>query len=284
MTRSCLRSLMGAGLSSLTVIVDNGSGTGEGERLAEEFGVASVSLPTNGGVPAGYNAAIRWALEHGATHVLLANNDLEFTDPDTMARLLALAAPDVAAVGPVIRNADGSIGSAGTSIRRWVGHAQRRRRPKGTRPYAVDALDGSCLLVSIEAACRVGGLAPEYFLYWEETDWCERARKAGFQLLVDPTTSVTHLGRASGDLGQTRRYALRNSLLFVRRHARGAQAVSATAAWLFGRAPIFVVRRLWEGAGPRTVLADLAWAIGWHLRDARRRGWMLQPIGPPLCP
>lgn len=283
-TRSCLRSLLGDGAwSGPTVVIDNGSGTGEGERLAKEFGVAFVSLPTNGGVPSGYNAAIRWAVDHGATHVLLVNNDVEFLDRSTMTRLAALAAPNVAAVGPIIRTRDGTIWSAGTRIRRWIGHAERMRQPRGAEPYSVDALDGSCLLVSVEAACRIGGLAPEYFLYWEETDWCERARKAGLQLLVDPATSVTHLGGGSGDLRQTRRYALRNSLLFIRRNTHGVAGLTAAAGWLFARAPIFAVRRLREGATGGAVLSDLRWAIGWHLRDIARLGWRRLADGPRLC-
>jgi GT2 family glycosyltransferase len=263
--------------------VDNGSGTGEGVRLAAEFGVASVSLPSNGGVPVGYNAAITWAREQGATHVLLANNDLTFSDPDLILRLMAHTAADVAGVGAIVRRADGSIASAGVRIHHWSGHAQRTRTPWARGPYEVDALDGACILVSIDAICRIGGLAPEYFLYWEETDWCARARKSGLRLLVDPDSSVTHAGWGSGDRRQTRRYALRNSLLYVRRNIGGPAGVTASLAWLFGRLPIFVVRRLAERANPRGVVADAGWAIGWHLRDAARRQWRIAAEGPDLC-
>ncbi len=80
------------GWTGRTLVIDNGSQTGEGERLAAEFGVASVTLPENGGVAVGYNAAISWAQEQGASHVLLSNNDLTFTDPDLATQLLAHAA------------------------------------------------------------------------------------------------------------------------------------------------------------------------------------------------
>src|SRR5688572_14697867 len=108
-TRNCLRSLLLEGRwTGSTVLIDNGSGTGEGERLAREFGVASVLLHENGGVPAGYNAAIVWARTVGASHVLLANNDLTITDPLLVTRLVALVTGDVAAVGPLVRNENGS--------------------------------------------------------------------------------------------------------------------------------------------------------------------------------
>lgn len=282
-TRACLQTLIRAVPASAIVIVDNGSGTGEGDRLAAEFSVAQVTLEQNGGVPAGYNAGIRWARERGATHVLLANNDLAFPDDDVARRLMGSVGPDVAAVGPLIRDPDGSIASAGGRMHRWTGHAERTRVPWAAQPYEVDTLDGACLLVSIDAVCRIGGLAPEFFLYWEETDWCARARKAGFRLLVDPGASVTHDGHGSGNLRQTRRYALRNSLLYLRRNVRGATAVTGVLAWWFGRLPIFVIRRLMERALPGSVLADARWAISWHLQDARRHGWRRTAGGPDLC-
>lgn len=283
-TRACLQSLLRSDRSAgLTVIVDNGSGTGEGERLAAEFGVSSLVLPANGGVPAGYNAAIRWAREQGATHVLLANNDVEFPDANIASRLAACALPDVAAVGPIVRNGDQSIWNAGGRIRRWLGHAQRTTTPWQSAAYDVDWLDGSCLLLSIDAACRIGGLAPEFFLYWEETDWCARARRSGLRLLVDPTAGVTHGGRGSATARLTRRYALRNSLLYVRRNLRGLPAITAGTVWLCGRVPSFFVRRVREGSGFVEPLEDVRWAIAWHVRDAARHGWRRPAVGPDLC-
>lgn len=283
-TRACLRSLLGSrDWTGATLIVDNGSGTGEGERLAKEFGVDSVTLATNDGVPAGYNAALRWARANGMSHALLANNDLEFTDPRLVSRLMAYAEMDVAGVGPIVRRTDGSISSAGGRLRGLVGHVQRTSAPWATVPYEVDALDGSCMLVSIDAVCRVGGLEAEFFLYWEETDWCARARRAGLRLVVDPHATVTHFGAGSGNLRQTRRYALRNSLLYIRRNVRGFAGLTASLLWLFGRVPFFVVRRLFERAGPRGILGDARWAIYWHVRDASRHGWRRSADGPDLC-
>src|SRR5207249_8346228 len=100
------------------VVIDNGSRGEEGKQLAEEFGspVTFVRLAPNRGVPGGYNAAIEWAHRQGATHILLLNNDVIVTDPKMMRYLADAAAPDVAAVGPVIRNPDGTVYSAGGGI------------------------------------------------------------------------------------------------------------------------------------------------------------------------
>ena len=109
-TRDCLNSLRILSQWPIpTVVVDNHSGTGEGARLAEEFGapVEALTLPTNGGVPLGYNAAIRWASARGASHVLLLNNDVLATDPDMISELLRAAGDDVAATGPIVCDSDG---------------------------------------------------------------------------------------------------------------------------------------------------------------------------------
>lgn len=281
-SRACLRSLLGLLGPEMTAIVDNGSGTGEGARLAEEFGITEVTLAENGGVPAGYNAAIGWARDRGVSHVLLANNDLDFNDASLIRALADIADSDVAAVGPAVVTDNGSLWSTGVEIGRWSGHA-RRLTARANGPMAVDAIDGACMLVSVDAACRVGGLAPEFFLYWEETDWCTRARSAGYRILVEPRVSVVHHGRGSGSLRQTRRYALRNSLLYLRRNVRGAAGVTGAAAWLLVRMPVFVIRSLRERAGFRAVGADLRWALGWHLRDVAAHGWGRSATGPDPC-
>lgn len=284
LTRSCLRSLRRrGGWAGPTLIVDNGSGTGEGALLCAEFGVECVTLAENGGVPAGYNAALSWARGRGLSHLLLANNDVDFTDPDFVTKLAGHTAPSVAAIGPIIRGVGGSIESAGTKLHRWIGHAERTTVPRLNEAYGVDAIDGACLLVSIDAVCRVGGLDPDFFLYWEETDWCARARAAGFRLILDPEVSVAHAGIGSGNLRQTRRYALRNSLLFVRRNIHGLPAATAALTWWFGKVPFFVARRLLEGSNPIDVLRDARWAIAFHVRDAARRGWRLPATGPDIC-
>lgn len=284
LTRQCLESLLATGIKNDRIlIVDNGSDTGEGERLAREFAANVLTNPTNGGVPAGYNSAIGWAYGNGMTHMLLANNDVEFTDRDLPTRLLGACGPGIAAVGPIIRTQRDTIWNAGTRVRRWLGLAQRTSRPWGPTPYDVDAIDGACMLVAVEAACKIGGLESDYFLYWEETDWCARARAAGLRVLVDPRANVMHAGWGSGNRRDTRRYALRNSLLFIRRNVRGFAGLSASMAWLFVRVPTFLVRRLAEKAGPRGVGADAAWAIGWHVRDIRQRGWRRPADGPDLC-
>jgi N-acetylglucosaminyl-diphospho-decaprenol L-rhamnosyltransferase len=285
MTRACIRSLeLLDGWPLPTVIVDNGSGTGEGDRLAAEWGenVQSLTLPINGGVGAGYNAAVRRAKTTGARFVLLLNNDVKVAQGDLLERLGAAATPGIAAVGPVIRESHGGIWSAGGQQSQLTGHASHRRKVLVLEAYEADWLDGSAMLVSIDAACQIGGFAEEYFLYWEETDWCARARRAGFGLKIQPDAFIVHERGGTALPLQTRQYALRNSLLFIRRNIRGWRAAVAAILWCSIRIPVFVVR-VSRAHGPRSSVVGVLIALRWHARDILRRGWKVHPTGPDVC-
>jgi GT2 family glycosyltransferase len=266
--------------------VDNDSRTGEGARLAAEFGpsVTALALDENGGVPAGYNAALRWAAAAGAEHMLLLNNDTVLSDPDLIDRLVAAMGPDIAAVGPVIRDKSGAVQSAGGRLRLAAGRASHLTTPAhADRPYEAAWLDGSCLLVAIAAARMVGGLETDYFLYWEEVDWCVRARRAGFRCLVEPRVSITHLGSVSVSGQQKLHYWMRNKLLFMRRNAPASANAWALLAFIVRTVPHQLVL---QGVSPRRwrwVLAAAVRALAWNGADAVRRGsWLRSPDGPEI--
>jgi GT2 family glycosyltransferase len=284
-TRRCLASLRVLGeWPEDVLVVDNDSGTGEGSRLADEFGIAALTLSRNDGVAGGYNAAIGWACRRGYEQILLLNNDVIVSDARLVDRLAQAAGPRVAAVGPVVREADGTVWSAGGRIDWLTGHARRLHKPLDATPYIVDWVDGSCLLVRIDAVREVGGLSEAFFLYWEEVDWCVRAKRHGLRCVVDPATSVTHLRGASATGRQTRAFALRNSLLFMRRNGGWLSNATSLGAYAIIRVPTFLLRRIREGAPPREALGDAARAVGWNVRDAAgRRAWRRPADGPEVC-
>jgi hypothetical protein len=289
-TRSCLASLSRlAAWPVPTLVIDNDSGTGEAERLAREFGppVSALTLASNGGVPAGYNAGMTWAASQAATHVLLLNNDTLVEDPDLLDRLLAAAAPDIAAVGPMTREADGSIFSLGGSLNWTIAEGiQLRRPPEGSSgPYEVEWLDGSCLLVSLGSARRIGGFAPEYFMYWEELDWCIRARRAGYRCVVEPRASIKHLRATFSPTWMVRRLMLRNAILFMRRNGSARQNATTLAYLLVCRAPALLIRKAWPPTDLAIALRTIAHAVSWNILDAARRGrWRYPATGPSIEP
>jgi len=290
LTRVCLEELRQLrGGPYPTVVVDNASGTGEAERLATEVGapVEALTRTINDGVAGGYNAAVTWAIARGATHVLLVNNDVEFLDPDIVTKLLAAATsrPDVAAVGPLVYDPDRSLFSAGGVFSPATGRSDHLKAPRFVdRPYEVAWLDGPALLVSVEAMRRIGGLSPAFFMYWEDVDWCFRARATGFHCLVEPSASILHM-RGARTSGIHQRLQWRNRVLFIRRH--GSRRDNATSlVWMLGLStPKAVVRRVHSRRPIRPLLASIGGALAWNVRDAaRRRSWRLEPDGPDVIP
>jgi hypothetical protein len=281
-TRRCLQSMRSlpqwpAGI----LVVDNASGTGEGRRLAAEFGVESLTTARNDAVAGGYNAALGWAAARGLPYVLLLNNDTEIVDANVVQELLAAAGDGVAAVGPIVRNDDDTVWSTGGRLSLWTGRASHGRKPRGQEPYEVDWIDGSAMLVSVAAARAIGGLSTDFHLYWEETDWCLRARRAGYRVVVQPSASIRHARGGTVPGLDMRVWSLRSALLFLRRNASIAQLLVAMPAYLLLRVPVFCVR-VTRAFGLRACLGGLRAAIEWNLIDAARRDIRVPADGPPI--
>jgi len=99
---------------------------------------------------------------------------------------------------------------------------QRLDRKKTKELYKeVTYVSGSAMLIKKEVFKKIGLLKEDYFLYYEETDFCLRARKAGFKMLINPEAIVKH--RESETVGKESPamdyYMARNHLLFLERFA-----------------------------------------------------------------
>lgn len=231
----CLESLRAVEAPPLTVhVVDNGSRDGTAE-LVEGTGeeIRLHRLPRNLGFAAGANAGIRAALEEGATHVLLMNDDARLR-PDAVDALARAAErrPDCGLYGGRIYRSleSGVLWCCGVSLGWWPnlarlrGHGRRNGRLY-TREEEVDALTGCGLLIAREVVERVGLLDEGYWVYVEDADLCARARRAGFRPLYVPGAVLEHPGSGStgGGYSPARKYlTAHGSVRFLRRHGTAA--------------------------------------------------------------
>lgn len=89
----------------------------------------------------------------------------------------------------------------------------------------VDYVDGSNILIKKEVFEKIGYLNPDYFLYWEETDFCVRARKAGYKVIYVPAAKIWHkLGSTTKNIsGSYEYYMTRNMFWFMKKHATKKQ-------------------------------------------------------------
>lgn len=211
------------------VVVDNDSGAADLARLSQIAEV--VESGANLGYAGGNNVGIEVSLKRGADFVWILNPDVE-PARSSLRKLVRAAMTDdsIGVVGGRIMDGDAEgdvIESEGGRID-WVTGGtsvllERGRRPsrKGRAAIVdVDFVPGAAMLVRASVFESIGLLPEDFFMYFEETEFCVRAAAAGFRVVVAPSAFVSHYsGRRQGLPGETYLYYfVRNRLLFGIRH------------------------------------------------------------------
>jgi GT2 family glycosyltransferase len=172
----------------------------------------------------------------------------------------------IGVAGPkILYHADSSrLWSAGGIIRFTETISQMRgyrQRDRGQfdQEEEVDCLPGCAMLMRCATLERIGSLDPVYYpAYFEDTDWCVRARIAGYRIVYVPAAKVWHKVSLSsgGEYNPRERYLLAyHSVTFMRRYGRPAQWVKYIF-YSVGSWPFVFVYRLARGQG-RAAFAKL---------------------------
>jgi GT2 family glycosyltransferase len=276
LTVDCLRSLAGevADVGGVRVVVtDNASGDGSVEKIraaidANRWTWASVlPLETNGGYAYGNNGAIRPALAAAdkPDYIYLLNPDT-IAFPGAVRELVNFMAshPKVGIAGGRAENRDGTVRRSVFRFHSVIGELENGLRlaaatklleryryspPVPDMPSPADWVSGASMMVRREVFEQVGLLDEGYFMYFEETDFCFRAKRAGWEVWYVPTSRIIHLvGQASGVTGAQRAAKRRPRYWFDSRrryflHNHGAaKKVLADVAWAAGFAVFNIVR------------------------------------------
>lgn len=238
------------------LVVDNASPDGTAEAVRRKAPRAKlVVLPNNCGYSAAVNAGVAAAR---GERILLLNGDVVL-DRDTLLRVAACT-DRAAVIGFAQRNESGTPQLTWGRRPGWLSEWRRRRRERRFRAgqgrlpdhaLSVDWVSGSCMLFSREAFDHVGPWDERYFLYFEDIDWCLRARAAGLAVRLEPEPVVTHLhGYSTGrEPDRSQRHYRESQLLFWYTH-KGPAACRLLRWYLFTR------YRLWP-AGADAGLAEL---------------------------
>ncbi len=209
-----------------------------------------LSLAENRGYAGGANAGIERAFtDLTVTHVVVLNDDLELA-PGALA-LLAGASGDDGCASPTIEAPGDDAFAGGRLDARGFGRHE---------PGARDFLTGAALCIPREAWKRVGPFEQRLFLYYEDVDWCLRARAAGFALRVcDDATAWHGAGRSTGGGGgETWAYYSTRNRLWLLQRMRGRGTARREAANTSARA----LRRLREPIGRAKLLGVRDWVQG----------------------
>lgn len=223
LTIDCIRSIeterAASQLMISVVVVDNVSGDGPAIKQAiADHGwspwVTLIIAPKNGGFAYGNNVAIREAQRTGPPRYF------HLLNPDTLLRSGAINTlvsfldrhPSVGIAGSSFENLDGSdwpiafrfptllseveaglqTGLVSRVLRRWI---VAKQMTKTAEP--IDWVPGASMMVRWQVIERIGGLDENYFLYFEETDFCYRSAQAGFPTCYVPASRVMHIAGQS---------------------------------------------------------------------------------------
>jgi N-acetylglucosaminyl-diphospho-decaprenol L-rhamnosyltransferase len=276
------------GIDGAITIVDNDSGDGSeallrqgvAERGWPESRVRVLQSGRNGGYGAGNNFGIRAGLPGGdkPDFVYILNSDA-FPDPGAVRALLDYLArtPRCGLAGSHIHGPDGDThqatfrfpsvasefeGGAQLGIISRALSGKSVLLPLPETSGRVDWLAGASLMIRQPVLDRIGLFDEGYFLYFEETDLCLRALRAGFETHFVRESSVTHIGSVSTGMKEWKRvpgYWYDSRLRYFSKNYGGLTAAAATAAHVTGGA-IHRLRRAVVGrrsADPPRYLRDL---------------------------
>lgn len=255
-------------------VLDNDSRDGSAERIAKaladrqwEFATLHA-LPKNGGFAYGNNAAIRPALASSAPpdYVWLLN-------PDTRVHAGALAAliadleahPEAGIAGSRLEEPDGSAQRSAFRFPTVLSELEEGLRfgpasrllsdhlvapPVRSEAHEIDWVAGASMLIKRRVFDEVGLFDEDYFLYYEEVDFCLRAARKGWRCRYVPSSRVIHLvGQASGVTDTKKRpsrrpdYWFESRQRYFRKNYGPAYAALADAAWAASYST-FRVRRM----------------------------------------
>lgn len=230
-TQHCLLSLrLLAYPNKEIIVIDNGSKSDDVSQLQALFPeVRILSTGINRGFASGNNIGIQTALREGADYLFLLNNDTEIF-PDTLKILVDKAEKDssIGIVGPAIYDLAGpqrlSITSGRVNLMTGVSSsAELEEMHKRNDVEAIDIqfVTGCALLIKRSVVEQIGLLDETFFLYFEEVDWCIRARNAGFRTVYLSRAKVLHKHSSTVKTGSAFQiyHLMRSKMIFLRKYS-----------------------------------------------------------------
>lgn len=197
-------------------IVDNASNDGTMEEVEKAYpNIISIHSENNLGFAGGNNLGIARAIKNNCDYILLINNDTIINEKDFFDKLL-LSKGDI--ISPLIKyhkNGKVTYDYGGIVDKIFGRNTHLHSLPSKTPDY----FSGVCLFIKKEVFMRIK-MDDRYFLYYEDVDFCLRAKENGFKLGFCPSVSIFHsLSSSTNKIGKRKIIILANShLRFCLKH------------------------------------------------------------------
>ncbi|OGH69390.1 MAG: hypothetical protein A3I29_04025 [Candidatus Magasanikbacteria bacterium RIFCSPLOWO2_02_FULL_44_11] len=239
-TKDCLDSLLkNEALFAWDIFVlDNGSKENEAERIRHQFRRVSRVRVLDSKVNLGFTDGNNRLLEEAAKYkqydyYLLLNNDTEVSG-NFIQQLMNAVGDRVGVFGPQVRyfEKQDMLQSIGGKINLWTGICRRladkkfiKDIPEKSLEKEVDYIFGCAFIIAREVIEKIGKLRSDFFIYYEEVDYCVRAKKNGYVVRYLPVEAVYHKDSVSTrKLSGFHIYMMfRNRISFLKEHASRLQ-------------------------------------------------------------
>lgn len=208
-TIACVKTLKKINYTNyLILIVDNHSPNESLKKLSalKDSGICIIDSGKNGGFAYGNNIGIRYALNIGMEYVLLLNNDT-LVEPNFLSELITQgvqqAKGDIITCRIMYDFDKNKVWYAGGEID-WNNLRAKHYSFDGSANLSdnlkeVTFISGCCMLISRTCIDKVGMLPEEYFMYYEDMDYCQHAKEEGAKLVYVPSSVIYHcVSAASG--------------------------------------------------------------------------------------
>lgn len=194
-----------------TIVVDNGSTDGTPDLIRSEFAWVRLLADHGNLLFAGGN---NYGFKQATAPLIFMLNPDTIVHPGALQNLVAFAHthPQAGLIAPRLVNPDGSLQHNTfhfPDLRQALFGFFDRLVPIDSpqngrylpadynRVRPVEHILGAALLFRRELCDALTGMDEKFGIYFEETDWCYRARRAGWQLFYTPDATLTHLGAHS---------------------------------------------------------------------------------------
>ncbi|MEZ7498475.1 glycosyltransferase family 2 protein [Flavobacterium sp. Arc3] len=251
-----------------TLIVDNASPTTSPSIIKEMYPeVQLIISEKNLGFAGGNNIALKQAK---GDYILLLNNDTE-VKPDFLDSLVELMESDkkiaIASSKILYFYEDNIIQYAGTSalnpITSRAGSDGDKEKDSGQYNEVKETFypHGACMMIRKSVLEELGLLYEGYFLYYEEYDFAERVRKAGYTIYYQPNSAILHKESIStGKNSPLKTYYLnRNRVLFLRRNSYGITFLLAMIYFFMISLPKNTIKYLFNKEHLSALYRGVAW-------------------------
>lgn len=178
-------------------------------------------LNRNSGFTEGNNIGIKKALSEDFEHIMLLNNDTVIIDDSIKKACLLLQSSKVVDIIGLVNyyySNRSKVWQCGLNQNMQLGLILKAKLNKQNTISYCDYVPGSSIIIKREVFNKIGLLDENFFAYFEEIDFCTRAKKEKFKIAYMPHSTILHKVGASTINKQKLYLKTRNSLYFYSKH------------------------------------------------------------------